>query len=89
MAFDKLKTIIPLRCNKEYLKILYLAAYESEEKVDRALEQLINSGIKISYVLVKQIVREKNCLQMSVKTSKVNAVDLHQYDQLLNEREAI
>jgi len=48
MAYDLLKSYSPLHATKTYLKILYLAARESERGVDKALCLLIDRGEAIT-----------------------------------------
>jgi hypothetical protein len=44
MAWDALRELVPLRANKRYLKILWLAAQEGEARVDDALRRLLEEG---------------------------------------------
>ena len=57
MAYDALKRTMPTRSSKEYLKILYLAARESEVLVDGALSQLFEATDKpLTFEAVKALV---------------------------------
>ena len=59
MAYDYLKENKPARANKEYLKILYLAAKETEVGVDEALRRLFDDGELISAEAVENILKSK------------------------------
>ena len=49
LTYDYFKTCHGRRASKEYLKVLHLAAYNSEEKVDKALILLLatETGFKV------------------------------------------
>jgi hypothetical protein len=74
--------------NKEYLKILKLAAKESETMVNESLRFLINQGDEIHSKIVKAMVRSQ--LQPPPITDiAVDQVDLTIYDQLLEYEEPL
>lgn len=82
MAFDFLKAHNPSRANKEYLKILYLAAKETESGVDDALRWLIDQGQPITAETVEIIITsDKNIPQAT--DVMVDDIDLRLYDTLL------
>jgi len=54
IAYDLLKEQRPTQANKEYLRILYLAAYEGEAQVNEALKLLIENEVRISNSVVKE-----------------------------------
>ena len=83
MAYDYLKEANSSKASKEYLKILYLAAKETEAGVDNILEKLFNEGKKISFELVKELLDEGNQGNLT-KNVTVNQPNLSQYDKLLN-----
>lgn len=56
MAWDYLKRQRPARASKEYLKILQLAARESETGVDNALRVLIDQDEPISFEAIQEII---------------------------------
>jgi hypothetical protein len=69
--------------NKEYLKILYLAARESEVKVETALRDLFKKEMTVSLEAVEGYVSssEKNALYQQYR---VDPVSIEQYDGLLS-----
>ena len=74
--------------NKEYLKILKLAAKESETLVNESLRFLINRGDEIHSKIVEAMVRSQ--LQPPPITDiAVDQVDLTIYDQLLEYEELL
>ena len=74
--------------NKEYLKVLKLAAKESETLVNESLRFLINRGDEIHSKIVKAMVRSQ--LQPPPITDiAVDQVDLTIYDQLLEYEELL
>jgi len=54
MAYDELKSRYGRTAAKRYVKILYLAARESEIGVDRALQKLLRPGRRVSVEAVKE-----------------------------------
>lgn len=86
IAYDLLKEQSPGKANKEYLKILNLAAKESEERTDNALKILINSTEDINFEAVEKIVKLEN-RHDSPFTINISAVDLKIYDSLLDLQE--
>lgn len=84
MAYDFLKSTRPAQANKEYLKILYLAAKESEQGVDEALRTLFDREEAVSEEAVQNHLR---LTQHSgeVREVKVQEVCLGIYDELLGE----
>ena len=58
VAYDLLKSAQPVRADKEYLSILYLAAYEGEAKVDAALKLLIDEGRPVTRAGVAGLIAE-------------------------------
>jgi transposase InsO family protein len=74
--------------NKHYLKILELAAKESETLVNESLRFLVNHGNEIDSEIVQAMV--KSGLQRPPVTDvEVEQVDLSIYDQLLEYQEAL
>jgi hypothetical protein len=69
--------------NKEYLKILYVAARESEMKVEEALKNLFKKEMAVSLEAVEGYVSfsEKNILYQEYR---VDPVSVEQYDGLLS-----
>jgi transposase len=76
------------RGNKHYLKILKLAAHESETLVNESLRFLINRSDQIDSDIVEAMV--KSDLQPPAVTDvQVEQVDLRVYDQLLEYQEVL
>lgn len=71
-----------VRRDKEYLRILYLAATESEELVAASLFQLIAAGETIDFETVKELVQQTSSVEHHRDVS-IDQPDLTQYDQLL------
>lgn len=71
------------RANKEYLRILHLAATESETKVEAALRNLFKKGVTVSLEAVKNYV--ESCEQRALYPKcRVAMVNIAQYDGLLS-----
>ena len=81
VAYDFLKRNHPCRANKEYLKILYLAARENETSVDAALNELINNEEAITIETVEAIVKSGEEI-FFVKDIAIDKVDIKAYDSL-------
>ena len=86
-AYDVLESSVPTRASKEYLKILHLAAMESEADTDNALRILINQDRAISFDVVREMVISAQRLP-AAEDVQVAAVDLGEYDCLLGNEEA-
>lgn len=82
VSYDILKEQHSGFADKEYLKILFLAANESEVGVDRTLETLIDTDQNISVDLIKILVKQYQEPEM-VKDPVVDDVNLKVYDSLL------
>jgi len=82
IAYDLLKRQSPARGHKEYLKILQLAARETEAGVDDILRVLLNKEQPLDANTVETMVR---CLQEIPPATDVvvDPVELTSYDQLL------
>jgi len=85
-AYDLLKSQMPLRASREYLKILHLAAKESETGVDHVLRVLIDGEKPISIESVKELFHSEQKLPLPTDVV-VEQVDLSAYDQLLSLQE--
>lgn len=83
MAYDFLKKYVPRRASSEYTRILYLAATESEERVDNALRILFDKEEIISVVSVRSILNGSDAT-IAVKDVMIDAVNLSHYDKLLS-----
>lgn len=76
------------RGGKHYLKILHLAARESEDLVNESLRYLISSSKEIDSDIVKEMV-ESGLKPPPVTDVEVDQVDLSTYDELLNHQEVL
>ena len=86
IAYDTLKEQSPATAHKEYLKLLYLAARETEVGVDDALRVLLNQQEPIDARVVKALVLSGQEIP-PVTDILVDTVDLSTYDQLLTKQE--
>jgi hypothetical protein len=82
MAYDTLKERAPLWADREYLRILQLAAQESQERTEAAIRLLLDEGASISLERVKALVCSDEALGCPQR-GRVEEVDLGLYDQLL------
>lgn len=82
MAYDLLKERSPERASREYLKILHLAAKESEAGVDNALRWLMDGERPIKVEEVEAIVLTNQRIPGPTAV-QVSEVDLSVYDRLL------
>lgn len=83
MAYDYLKENHTVQAaSRQYLKILHLAATETETGVEAALKELFCHGRQISFEFVKEKILSGNqlCINNEVQ---IAAVDLGAYDILL------
>jgi hypothetical protein len=86
MAYDFLKDHYPGQASREYLKILYLAAKESETGVDDALRWLIDQEQPISFDAVESLVITNQFIPKATEIV-IDEVDLNLYDNLLEAME--
>lgn len=85
IAYDNLKKHHTLsKAARQYLGILYLAAYESETAVDDALRVLIDRNVDITEKDVRTLIR--SVAEVPAPTEvHITTVDLTCYDELLQE----
>ena len=88
MAYDFLKKNLAHRSDKEYLKILHLAARESETAVDAALNYLLEKNRPITFDFVLSLVRESG-EETLARDPHIEEIDLRLYDTLLLDRRVI
>jgi hypothetical protein len=81
IAYDILKEQSPAHADKEYLKILHLAAMETELGVNKALGELIDKECLISAQEVQKIVQKDQQPEV-IKDPVIAQVDLNIYDGL-------
>ena len=88
MAFDLLQERRGSRAAKEYLRILELAARESEAGVDQALRTLLNEGQEaISADAVKRLLDVQP--SSSLRDVEIGVVDLSAFDRLCTTSEVL
>jgi hypothetical protein len=89
MTFDLLEEQLGRhQGSKEYLKILELAARDSEVRVDAALLVLLGPGDEpISAAVIKTMLGAEQ--SMTVRDVHVAAVDLRVFDQLFTAQEVL
>lgn len=84
MAYDDLVANHTQRvADRQYLKILYVAAMESESAVEGGLRQLLDSGEPISVEAVKENLHSANHKNI-VEQVRIDDVALAAYDDLLD-----
>jgi len=76
------------QANKQYLKILELAAKENQTVVNEALRFLINRAETIDFATVKQMVESKQ-QPPAVTDVRIGEIDIDGYDCLLEYGEAL
>jgi hypothetical protein len=86
MAYDALLERSPERAVKEYLKILHLAARNTEAGVDAVLSQLFDEGRPLSSALVAEGLQQGQQAKAATEVT-VAPVCLAEYDDLLDSKE--
>jgi hypothetical protein len=81
-AYDALVAHDPGRADREYLRVLHLAAHEGESGVDKALATLLDQGSPVSEQAVRTLLGKVTPLSVAAQVS-IPAVDLRMYDALL------
>jgi hypothetical protein len=82
MAFDGLTERNKQSANKNYLKILELAAKEGEQKIDDALRLLINQGLAATKEGVLEVLNKDE--KPAITSIVIPQIELTNYDQLLS-----
>ena len=85
-VYDTLLEQVPARAAKDYLRILELAAKESEAGVDAILGRLLEWNVPITPTVVEEHLRHDLGLPRAMEVV-VTTVDLSIYDLLLETRE--
>jgi hypothetical protein len=85
-CYDALLSHFPARASQDYLRILELAAKESEAGVDAVLGRLLEWGVPITPTVVLEHLRHDLGLPRAMEVV-VTTVDLSTYDLLLETRE--
>lgn len=86
-AYDELVARRPASADREYLRILHLAAGLSEDNVIAALELLVEQSVPVSFDAVKELVETPQPTPIPSVTAPI--IDLATYDHLLPSRRAI
>lgn len=84
MAYDALKEQSPLRADKEYLKILDLAASEGETRVEQILKEFLQREEALQAELVEQCLKEQSGEIPACPEIAISSVDLNRYDHLIS-----
>jgi hypothetical protein len=84
-AYDRLQTAVPAQADREYLRVLHLAARTSESEVELALAMLLESDQVPTSEAVRALVETPRPLVVPELAPAV--LDLRPYDQLLVPRE--
>ncbi len=87
IIYDMLLEHNPSRASSIYLKILYFAAYNNEDHVDRALKVIIDKDMEVSVDLVKDISTSYSESE-KYEEPEIVLTDLSDYDNLINGEEA-
>jgi hypothetical protein len=82
-AYDALVDQQPGRADREYVRILYLATGVGEAVVEGALAKLLEQGQPISERAVQALLGQETPWSVAARV-KVPAIDLRQYDALLD-----
>jgi hypothetical protein len=88
MAYDALKASCGARADKEYLRLLHLAARENEQRVDDALRVLLEREAPLTAEAVQALVVSHSALPPATQIA-IEAVDLASYDALLQGAEVV
>ena len=83
VAYDQLREQYPATAERQYVKLLELAAQGSEERVADALRQLVDSGTVISFERVATLCRSEQATPPLNQMLLPAAVELAGYDALL------
>lgn len=86
VAWDYLRQHSERDADKQYVKILHLAATESQQRVDEVLRLLVERGEAITQQRVREMVLSKDEIG-STKLVEIAEVELSAYDALLESRE--
>lgn len=90
IAYDILRAQCPARADKEYLQILYDAAYGSEASVNKALQKMIAEGVAPTASEVSALVKwVESSDKEAVTDPHISEINLTHYDSLLSAVEAL
>jgi len=88
MAYDDLKHHNPLRANKEYVTVLYMASQEGQDRTESVIRHLLSQDLAVSSESVRQILA-KNSRIPSMTDVAIDNIALEAYDELLDVREEV
>lgn len=80
-TYDQLQTACPQRADREYLRVLHLAAGTSEAEVEAALTLLLESETTPTFEAVRELVRQPTIPDVPIVTTPV--LNLVLYDHLI------
>ena len=84
VSYDCLREQCPQSADRQYVKLLYLAREQGQERVEIILRQLIDQGQPVSETSVRTILSEAASSPSDLKwEAEVAAVELVAYDQLI------
>ena len=84
LAYDRLLTKMPKRADREYVRVLHLAATTSESEVEIALSLLLEAGTLPSFDAVRDLVHLPH--SQAIPQVQAPTLDLAPYDQLIASR---
>ena len=85
MAYDALQEQSPSRADREYLKILHLAAQEGESRMEEILRQRLNREESLDAQSIQSQLEGKIGLLPTPTVVEIAPVDLRVYDRLMEE----
>lgn len=88
IAYDDLKRHNPLRANKEYVNVLYMASHEGQDRTESAIRHLLSRDLAVSAESVRQILA-KNGRIPSITDVAIDDIALEAYDKLLDARQGV
>ena len=83
-AYDRLRSDGAKRADRDYVRILHLAASTSEAEVETALQIVLEAGKAPTFATVRDLVQVPTMRQ--IPTIEVPPLDLSAYDQLIPSR---
>ena len=84
LAYDRLRTDGVKRADRDYVRILHLAATTSEAEVETALQIVLEAGKSPTFLTVRDLVQVPTTRQLPAIQAPV--LDLSSYDQLIPSR---
>ena len=84
LAYDRLRTDGAKRADRDYVRILHLAASTSEVEVETALQIVLEAGNIPTFLTIRDLVQVPTAHQIPAIQAPV--LDLSSYDQLIPSR---